>query len=210
MYLKDSKTAREKNKYPRYYMYKELYIVRNEWASYYRVNEDMEWEEIDRRGLNEIWDLDELTEEDVLKVYPKEILVKVPLDTIKYEYGRIQDIEIESILDRSQQVQSQNVKPSKVTLYKEDNIYESEEVTASILLNELWVTGVTSEKAPGGQYGMSSVLNEEDTKKLMQLLGTDEDGLLLEMKRNFDGSDAESKFQNYCKRNGLKIATYLA
>lgn len=170
----------------------------------------MEWEEIDRRGLNEIWDLDELTEEDVLKVYPKEILVKVPLDTIKYEYGRIQDTEIESILDRSQQVQSQNVKPSKVTLYKEDNIYESEEVTASILLNELWVTGVTSEKAPGGQYGMSSVLNEEDTKKLMQLLGTDEDGLLLEMKRNFDGSDAESKYQNYCKRNGLKIATYLA
>ena len=66
-------------------------------------------------------------------------------------------------------------------IYEADNIYESEEITVYLIDHMLCVVGVTSEKAPGGMYRTFNALSVEDTKQLMHLLETNEDGLLHEM-----------------------------
>lgn len=206
MYSEDRKKALEKNGYPRYYMYLNWYIVRYEGYGYYKVNENMEWEGIDWSRMDEIWDLDDLTEEDVLRVYPREVLEKIPIDTVRYLRDRIWRVVYDSARDLSKDEEERKAaRPPKVTLYSEDHIYEYEEVTACVIDHELHVTGVTSEKAPGGMYCTTEALSVEGTKVLMQLLETDEDGLLRAMSLKFGGANAESEFCEFCWEHGLEF-----
>lgn len=187
-------------------MYLNWYIVRYEGYGYYKVNENMEWEEIDWSRMDEIWDLDNLAEEDVLKVYPREVLEKIPIDTVRYLRDRIWRVVYDSARDLSKDEEERKAaRPLKVTLYSEDHIYEYEEVTACVIDHELHVTGVTSEKAPGGMYCTTEALSVEGTKVLMQLLETDEDGLLRAMSLKFWGANAESEFCEFCWEHGLEF-----
>ena len=96
----------------------------------------------------------------------------------------------------------------KITLYEENGVYEIETVTASVgYYGELFVTSRTSEKQ-GSAYALTTVVEKEDVGKLLELMGTDMDGLLAELKSRIYGRDGAKRFRNYCDKYQIKYKMY--
>ena len=89
-----------------------------------------------------------------------------------------------------------------VDLYQEDQCYEINSIYARLWNGQLDVIAMTYEKM-GESYGLLYELSKEDTGKLEDYLGVDENGLMARLKSLFSSENADSEFRDYCTALGL-------
>ena len=93
------------------------------------------------------------------------------------------------------------------TLYHRRTSYEEETVSAIKFDDEIHIFSITSEFAPGGQYGERYVLDPENTKKLMRLLPTRQNPCLW-LKLLFSGKTGLARFEFFCRIMRIEYVEY--